>query len=264
MAAHRCASSDGRATTWRIGTAVVASAALLSILAVPAEAPAQGSGDGFLFKRPVATLTLRGGFGRANARSEIFSFASRQLTIGRGDFSGFAAGAELGLVLTSRLGIDLGVGYAGSSTPSEYRDFVDQDDLPIEQTTSFRRVPVTASLRAYLTPRGRSVGHFAWIPAKLAPYVGGGGGMMWYSFRQTGAFIDDESRAVFNDTFTSAGWTPEAHAMAGIDLSLSPRFMLTGEGRYTWAKADMSDDFVGFNRIDLSGFAITAGIAVRF
>jgi hypothetical protein len=69
---------------------------------------------------------------------------------------------------------------------------------------------------------------------------------------------------VFHDTFRSSGWTPEAHAMAGVDVSLTPRLVLTGEGRYTYARASMDEDFVGFDKIDLSGLAITAGLAIRF
>jgi hypothetical protein len=52
--------------------------------------------------------------------------------------------------------------------------------------------------------------------------------------------------------------------MAGVDVSLTPRFVLTGEGRYTYAKAKMDEDFIDFDKIDLSGFAITAGLAIRF
>jgi opacity protein-like surface antigen len=241
-----------------------ACALLLVLLLSPAVARAQGTGDGFFFKEPVATWAVRAGFGHANAGSDIFSFTSDQLTVDRGNFSGFTIGSDVGFRVSPRLVVELGAWYAGTSTPSEYRSFVDQNDLPIEQTTTFRRIPITASLKAYLTPRGRSVGHFAWIPTKVAPYLGAGGGAMWYSFRQSGDFIDDSTSEVFHDTFTSSGWTPEAHAMAGVDLSLTPRLVLTGEGRYTYARAKMGEDFVGFDRIDLSGFAITAGLAIRF
>lgn len=221
-------------------------------------------GDGFFFREPVVTWSVRAGYGLANAGSEIFSFTSRQLTLDKGDFSGVNIGSDLDFRLTSRLTVGLGIWYEGRSTPSEYRDFVDQNDLPIEQTTKFRRMPLTASLKYYVVPRGRSIGHFAWIPAKIAPYIGAGGGMMRYSFEQDGDFIDQQSMDVFHDTFKSSGWTPEGHAMAGLDVSLTPRLVLTGEGRYTYAKAEMAQDFVGFDKIDLSGFAITAGLAIRF
>lgn len=239
---------------------------LALLLLAPATALTQEMGDGFFFKEPVTTWSVRAGFGHANANSDIFSFTSRQLTLSKSDFSGFTIGSDFDFRVSPRLTLGLGIWYAGNSTPSEYRDFVDQDNLPIEQTTTFRRLPLTASLKFYLTPRGRSIGHFAWIPAKVTPYIGVGGGAMWYSFRQEGDFIDvgASDLPVFSDTFQSSGWTPEGHAMAGVDFSLTPRLVLTGEGRYTYAKAKMDEDFVGFDKIDLSGFAITAGLAIRF
>lgn len=230
--------------------------------AVPASA--QDSGKGFLFGEPTGTLTLRGGFAHANAGSDIFRFTTNQLTLDRGDFSGPAFGADLAFRIASRVDLVLGTAYAGMSKRSEFRKFVDQNDLPIEQTTSFRRVPVTASVKAYLTPRGRSIGQYAWIPARYALYVGAGGGAMWYSFRQRGYFVDPSSSNVFSDTYESSKWTPMAHAMAGIDYSLSNHFGLTGEGRYSWAKADLSSDFAGFRPIDLSGVSATLGLYVRF
>jgi len=233
------------------------------LLAAPS-VQAQGSGRGFLFSEPVASLALRGGFDRAMAGSDIFSFTTTQLTLDRGDFSALTVGADLSFRVTPRIDVVFGGAYAGTSAPSEFRDFVDQDDLPIEQTTSFRRVPLMASVKAYLTPRGRSIGRFAWVPARYAPYVGAGGGAMWYRFRQQGDFINFRTNDVFSDDIASSGWTPMAHALAGIDYSLSPRFALTGEGRYAWARANLSEQFEGFDRIDLSGFTATAGISVRF
>jgi hypothetical protein len=236
----------------------------LAVLLTPAAAAAQGMGRGFFFREPTTTWSVRVGYGLANAESDIFSFTSQQLTVDKRDFSGVNVGSDLDFRLTSRLTLGLGLWYEGRSTPSEYRDFVDQNDLPIEQMTKFQRMPVTLGLKFYVTPRGRSIGHFAWVPAKVAPYIGAGGGAMWYSFRQEGDFIDQPSMDVFHDTFRSSGWTPEAHAMAGVDVSLTPRLVLTGEGRYTYARANMDEDFVGFDKIDLSGLAITAGLAIRF
>jgi hypothetical protein len=239
-----------------------------AILAAALVAPpvfAQSGGDGFLFKRPVGSLAIRAGYGHANAGSDIFSTTINELTVDRRDFSGLALGADLSFRIASRVDGALGIGYDGTSTPSEYRHFVDQDNQPIQQTTSFRRIPITASVKVYLTPRGREIGHFAWVPARLTPYIGGGGGMMWYRFRQQGDFIDNQTMAVFGDDLESSGWTPEAHALAGFEYSLSPRFALIGEGRYAWARADLDKNyFAGFQRIDLSGFSATAGIAVRF
>ena len=241
-----------------------AHAVTLAILLAPAAAASQSMGHGFFFKEPPVQWSVRAGYGLAGASSDIFSFASQQFTLDKKDFSGFNIGSDLDFRVSSRLMLGLGIWYEGSSTPSEYRDFVDEDDLPIEQTTKFQRLPLSASLKFSLTPRGHGIGRFAWIPAKVAPYVGAGGGAMWYSFRQEGDFINQPTMEVFHDVVKSSGWAPEGHAMAGLDVSLTPRLVLTGEGRYTYASAKMDEDFVGFDKIDLSGFAITAGLAIRF
>lgn len=227
---------------------------------------AQSSGNGFLFQEPRGSFALRGGYARANAGGDLFSFVTDQLTLKRGDFSGLTASADMALRVAPRIDLVFGAGYTGTSTQSEVRRFVDQNNLPIAQTTSLQRVPVTASVRAYLTPRGRSVGNFAWVPARLAPYVGAGGGAMWYRFHQQGDFVDfnTSNQEVFTGDFTSSKWTPVAQTMAGIDYSLSPRIALTGEARYTRAKANLSESFTGFKQIDLSGLSTTIGLYVRF
>ncbi len=237
---------------------------LLAILLTPTFAAAQGMGRGFFFEEPTTTWSVRAGYGLASAGSDIFSFTSRELTLDKSDFRGVNIGSDLDFRLTSRLSLGLGIWYEGRSAPSEYRNFVGTDDLPIEQSTKFQRMPLTIGLKYYVTPRGRSIGRFAWIPAKVVPYIGAGGGAMWYSFKQEGEFVDQPSLEVFDDTFESSGWAPEAHALAGLEVSLTPRLILTGEGRYTYARANMDGDFEGFDKIDLSGFAITAGLAIRF
>jgi outer membrane protein W len=225
---------------------------------------AQGAGDGFLFGAPTGSLTIRGGWAVASARSDLFSFTTEQLTLKRGDFSSPSGDVDLAFFVNPRTQIVASASVASRSKSSEFRNYIDNNDLPIEQTTSFLRVPVTIGVKRYLTPTGRSIGKFAWIPARVAPYVGGGVGAMYYRFRQSGDFIDFKTLDVFSSLFASDGWTPTAHGQAGIDYSLNPRFALTGEARYIWSKASLSHDFSGFENLDLSGFSTTVGLAVRF
>lgn len=218
----------------------------------------------FLFREPRATLSLRGGWAQPRASSQIFDFTTEELTLERGDFSGFTVQGELALRVHDRVDVALGLGHAQTTTRSEFRRWLDQDDRPIEQTTRFSRTPITVGAKAYLTERGRSIGRFAWIPTSWAPWVGAGGGWMVYEFLQSGDFVDEETLEIFTKDFRSAGGAPTAHVMAGVDVSLSPRFMLTGEGRYLWGSDEMSLDFEDFDPIDLSGFQITFGFAARF
>jgi hypothetical protein len=243
--------------------------ALVLVTAVawaPAAAQA-GSGDGFLFGRPAATLTLRGGYDRPLARGAIFDFVTDQVTLGRGAFGGAAVNAELAVSVGPRLELALGGGYVNAARGSEFRRFINQDDTPITQTTSLRRVPVTAGLKLYLAPRGREIGRLAWIPARVAPWVGAGGGAVGYQFRQTGSFVDPATLEIFDvngDDFTSSGWAPAGYAAAGADWSLSTRFVASAEVRYTAARGALTRGLRDFNRINLSGAALNAGVGVRF
>jgi hypothetical protein len=244
----------------RVGVGVAA----VAFLSAARPVRAQSSGDGFLFSAPHGELSIRGGFNHANAGSDLFSFTENQLTINARDFSSLTFATDVDVALTPRTSMRFGFAFSQSTTPSEFRDFVDNNRLPIEQTTQFKRIPLTASLKAYLSPPGRSVGHFAWIPARYAPYVGGGAGAMWYQFQQQGDFIDFTTYNVFPDLFLSDGWTPTLHAFVGTDVSLNPRFAVTFEGRYEWAHKNLGSDFARFEPIDLSGFALTAGFVIRY
>jgi opacity protein-like surface antigen len=237
---------------------------LLGIALTTTRAHAQRAGDGFFFKPPSTTLTLHGGVALASTASDIFDFATQELTLNRGDFHSPELGLDLAVRLTRRADLVFGLGYASTTSSSEFRDWVDQDDRPIEQKTTYRRMPLTASLKYYIAPRGRSVGSYAWIPGRWAPYLGAGGGVVRYSFKQRGDFVDFRTLEVFPDRFDSSGWAPTVHAMAGIDYSLNYRWALTAEGRYARASSALSDAFQGFDKIDLSGFTTTVGIQLRF
>jgi outer membrane protein W len=221
------------------------------------------SGDGYLFGPPSVTIGVHGGLSRADAGSEVFSFVTDLLTLGKNDFTGYAGGSNLSFSVGSRAAVGLGVTYSERSSRSEYRDWVDQDDLPIEQTTSFLRLPVMATGRYYLLPRGRSVGSFAWIPATFAPYVGGGAGVIYYRFRQEGDFIDYVDDSVFTTTLESSGWSTAAQGFAGVDYTLTPRLLLNGEAGYLRSNAELNSAFGDFDGIDLSGFSATVGISLR-
>ena len=224
---------------------------------------AQRAGDGFLFHVPIGTWGVRGGVNLASANSDVFAFVTDQLTLDRSDFNAPAVGTNIAIRLSGANDIVLDVGYSTVSRGSEFRHWVDQNDQPIEQTTSLRRIPITLGFRHYVTSRGRSVGQFAWIPSRRSLYVGLGAGIMEYKFHQVGDFIDFTTLNVFHDEFTSQDWTAVAQANAGLDLALGDFVLLNTEARYSWAKAPMSSDYVGFNRIDLSGVSVTAGFSFR-
>ena len=243
---------------------VLAAATLLATFASVADAQTSGSGDGYLFREPTVRMTVRGGYTVARAGSDLFADLTDQFILSRRDFNAFSLGAEAGYQVAPRVELSLSVDYAGARSPSEYRRLVDNDDLPIEQTTRFERVPIMGNARISLLSRGRRIGRLAWVPARVVPWVGGGAGAVWYRLEQEGDFVDSGTSEVAFDVLGSHGWTLGAQAMAGADVGVTPHVALTVDVRSTWARAALGRDYSGYERLDLSGVNATLGITYRF
>ena len=244
---------------------IPAAVALAALLAAGGTAGAQG-GPGFSFRAPSASLSLRAGYGAPSARSDLFDFVTDTLSLGRGDFGGMSLAADFALLASpgSRWALVLGVGHQASSARSDFRNWEDSDGRPIEQRTQFRQVPLTLGVRLALASPGRQIGSLAWVPARLTPYVTAGGGATWYRFRQTGDFVDFETFDVFNTTIQTTGWGATGYAGGGMEFTLRPGVALATDARWRFGGADVGGDFEGFDRIDLSGLAVTTGLTFSF
>ena len=243
----------------RIPTFVILSLASL----LPHVANAQEETD-FLFGMPRGAFSVRGGYMTTSANSDVYDFITETLTIDKGDFNASVFGFDVALVVHPRIDVLVGVELSKSNTESEYRDFEEDDGSPITQRTELSMYPFSGSVKFYLTPRGRDISRFAFVPSKARAYVGGGAGLVWYRLFQTGDFVDFVDLAIFTSEFKSSGFGTEAHVFGGVDVQLKPAIYLSFEGRYMWADADLSGGFVGFDPIDLSGLRITAGINYSF
>jgi len=222
------------------------------------------SNPDFLFGRPKGSVGIRSGWLFARAGSDLFDFVEDQLTIGRSDFNAPALDVDIGAAASRRVDVLFGLEYSRATINSEYRRLVDNNRLPIAQRTRLQQVNLSTSARVALIPRGREVGRLAWIPRPVAPYVGAGAGFLRYSFEQSGDFVDFVDLSVFGATLRSSGWTPSTHVFAGADIKVRRRVFLTAEARYLWAKAPLEQDFTGFDRIDLTGARLTAGVNFLF
>jgi hypothetical protein len=218
----------------------------------------------FLLKQPRGTLSIRGGLLVPREGSDLYTFVQDRLTIEKGDFLSPLFALELGYSPTARLDIVGGFDFAKQGLRSEYRDFVDNNLQPIEQETSLRQNSLTGTARFALLPRGRAVGTYAWIPTRVQPYVGAGGGVVFWEFKQVGDFIDVQDDSVFTDSFVSSGTSLAGHVLGGVDIQIYKRLFLTAEARYVWAEGELSNEFVGFEPLDLSSFKLAAGINFVF
>lgn len=247
----------------RSARALLGTATLLALIAPPAHAQL-GAGDGFLFRPPRVRLSVAGGFAQPRAKSDIYDLITTELTLDRNDFAAPAFDVSAAVRVAPRVELGLSTSYTGRTAGSESRNFTGEDDLPILQRTTLDRMALLATARLNLLAPGRAIGRYAWIPSRVVPFVGGGAGTVWYRLRQNGEFVDTETLDIFEDSFESKGWSLGAAGFGGADISLAPRYGLTLEGRYLWAKGPMNGDFSTFNKIDLSGYDASIGVFVRF
>jgi hypothetical protein len=250
--------------------------AALTLLAPPAlaqtpdpSASAQASvaapsSPDFMLGRPRAAIGVRGNWHMASTGSDIYDFVTDQLTLEKTNFNTGSLGIEFAANLTPRVDLVAGFDLNRTKTPSEYRDFIDNRGMPIEQTTTLSQYNFTGSLKFALVPKGRNISRLAWIPSTVVPYIGAGGGIGQYSFEQSGDFVDFQDNRIFTDYFESEGWAPVAHVFGGTDVQIFSRMLLSVEARYAWSKADLEQDFIDFEPIDLGGFKVGVGVHFVF
>jgi hypothetical protein len=252
--------------------ALLAIVGILPAVAVADQTPVSSPGQpqepnrkpDFLFGAPQRSIAFRGNWRFARAGSDLFDFVTRELTIDKNDFNSAGISGDVSFALTRRLDAQFGFEWNKVSMGSEYRDLVDNNFLPINQTTSLKVAHLNAGVRYALTARGYDVSRFAWVPRRIVPFVGAGAGAVYYDFGQSGDFVDFVDLSVFSDVFRSKGWAPSAHAFGGVDLRLYRGLYATIEGRYTKASAKLGRDFIDFDPIDLSGFKMSAGVNLLF
>jgi hypothetical protein len=221
-------------------------AALGALLLVPGSAFAQN-------------LDLHGGAFFPSANSNLFLYDSTVYSV-----SGSSAwiGATGGVQYSQRIGpnveIGLGVDVYDKHIDSFYRNFTFSDGSNITQRLHLSEVPVGVTLRFVPTNRR----------AHIAPFVGIGGDLIFWTYEESGNFIDITNPGpVTADTLRSTGVTPGLHVEAGLRIPLNYDVAFIVQGKYLWApKVDMGGDFATSppNQIDLKGASALVGINFHF
>lgn len=240
-----------------------------ALLAAPfAAAAAQSSGDGFMFHKPYGWLALRGGYDAQASSGQPYTIMKSQTNVGSRSFDAPSLGLDLAFTATRRFDVVFSLDGSSTLTRAEYRDWTDdQTGGPVAHTTTLERVGFGGSLRYNFVDRGRAISSLAFIPARYVPYVGIGGGRIWYHLKQSGDFVEETGPTtanIFTDELQSSSWGWMGQAFSGVDYRINARFSLLGEARYTHAKADLVADYTGLGRIDLSGLAFHIGTSFRF
>ena len=136
---------------------------------------------------------------------------------------------------------------------------------------SFRvsQTPLQVSLK--VTPLGRQV--------RFVPYFGGGLGIYFWSVKLAGDMVDFSDEYIYTDpdlgdvsvypVFYTYAREPKrislgSNVFAGIMIPLGRQVTLDLNLRYQFLKPEFHEDFVGFEKFDLSGYALVAGINYWF
>lgn len=227
------------------------------------QAPVRRPPD-FLFGRPAMKIGLRALWRQAPRASDVLDVATELLTLDRNALAGAGFIADVGFPLAGRLDGVVGFEYSRASALSEDREYVDEGGLPIEQVTTLGQAHLSAGVELALLPRGRAIGQYVWIPRRVAPYVGAGGGLLRYTFRQEGDFVDYTDLAIITEQYVTSGWTPGAHVLGGVDVQVTRRLAVSAEARYVWARTTARDSFAGVGDVDLTGLRIAGGVQFAF
>ena len=266
MDTHSIDPRTRRKPGWAAGRAgAVVTALGLAFVSAPAAVEAQAGGPGFTFREPHVSVAFHAGYARPMAGSDIFDQTFDDLFLDGGDLASPFVGGELSVRASERWDVSIEVGHAWRRNRTEWRDFVEQNGDPIWQTVEFSRTPVTVSGKYYLTDRGRSIGRFVWIPARVTPFVGAGAGIVRYRFAQSGDFVIVETSEIVTDYLEQVGAAFTAAGFAGVDVRVGQVTFLTTQARYVWARGGLDRSiYEGFEPMDLSGFQVTLGLGVRF
>jgi hypothetical protein len=227
-------------------------------------AQAPGARRDFMFGRPRGWVSLRGSWLKPAESGELFAFVADQLTIEKGAFQSAAFTGEVGFAIAPRLEGAVTVESGKRTVASEYRRFIDNFGLPINQTTILTQTNLAGGVRYALAGRGRDISRFAFVPKAIVPFVGAGGGVYYHRLSQVGDFVDFVTLKVFKDAFRSEGWSPSAHVFGGADVRMWRNLFLTADVRYVWTHADLGPDFVGFDGINLDGVRVSTGVSYFF
>jgi Outer membrane protein beta-barrel domain len=227
--------------------------ALLGLLVLAAPAFAQRYGHRRYAEREGEFRIHLGAF-RPDGDSEYWRDKEADFTgSAMDDFENASFGLDYLLPLGDRLNLVFSGSVYEGDTTNAYRDFEDNFGDRIRHDTTLDIASGTLGLLLYLTGPG----------AAVQPYVGGGAGAYPWRLEESGDFIDfgSPSRPIFTANLKSDGVAFGYYGLVGLAAPITRRVSIFAEGRWTQVEDDLSDDFEGFGKIDLSGREFAAGIS---
>ncbi len=158
--------------------------------------------------------------------------------------------------------------YSQYNVDSMYFAFPDPFGEPIIHSFHVSETPL--SLAVKITPLGRRV--------RFVPYFGGGVGLYFWTVRIQGEIIDFSDPWIYQDPSGDITVYPVYYslleernrislggvAFAGVMIPVGARTTLDLGIRYYFLKANFQESFEGFEKFDLSGYSLSAGLNFWF
>lgn len=234
-------------------------AAAAAIAAVPAQAqPRSPAGN---------SLQFRFGWFVPTGDGSFWDDTADTFTLDGSDFDDAVFGVTFVTGVSNTLEVGFNIDFYDATVRSAYRDWIDESGFPILHDSGLDVTPVTVDIRflpggrlAYRGARGQYAVHHP------VPYFGVGAGLLFWEYVEEGDFLDFtyDPPEVFPAYFEDDGVAPEIHALAGIEIPAGPAWSFLLEGRYSWADADLGQDFEGLGTLELGGFSGFFGVAFHF
>ncbi|MCP4897536.1 MAG: hypothetical protein GY906_11240 [bacterium] len=203
------------------------------------------------------TARLRFGLFEPNADSRYWDDKFADFTGKPSDFRDFFMGFDYIWRLNSTSGIVFGLGFYEGKASQAYKDWTDAGGRDVSHRTSLRTGEMTIAWVLQFGRRG----------VQITPYIGVGGGFMWYTFEEAGSFIDfgDPELPIFNAAYRATGNEPMYFGLIGLDIPAGHTFGIVIEGRWKNAETVLGHDFSDLpGEFDLSGLELTAGFSWNF
>jgi hypothetical protein len=210
------------------------------------------------------SLTIRSGSFQPRGAGDLFATFSTALTLAPEDLRAQSIGVDWSWLMTQHWELVAAIEGSSTSAVSQTQAPRPGGGLPVQQSTSFQLEPVgTVAIRYYLVPPFRWNGK-SWVSEPSRFFLGGGLGMLAYTLRQEGEFLDEGHARTFLSDLESRGLGRIAFLTAGIEVPLFARLGGLVEARYQFSDAPLAAGFAAFERIDLSGLRLSIGIQRRW
>jgi len=176
------------------------------------------------------------------------------------DLTGFSVGGEYLIALGDKFDAGVGISYYRHSTLAvdRFSEFQGSGD-PIVADLSLHQVPITATFRFL------PLGHRGFVP-----YVGGGVGIIHYSYNENGDFVSSDNVTIVHGDFAGDGWATGPVVLGGVRVPVGG-VDLGGELKYQAAIGNLPAN-QGFAtaasgltpQIDLGGWTYSFTINFKF